>query len=154
MQWNGGAAEAVARLGDLEVSRDKLGTELLGILAQRLVRKLCLSCKVPDDRPDTATLLAPHRSKTLAAVPSLTLFRGRTGGCPNCGHTGYRGRRMLYELLHVNKKVRDLLEEGEPISKLREHGLAGGTMRDSGFRLVAEGVTSIDELATHIDFDY
>lgn len=149
-----GAPEAVARLADLEIGRERLSTELLGVLAQRLVRKLCNACKVPDERPETTTLLTPHRTKSLHHVSQLSLFRARTGGCPNCGHTGFRGRRMIYELFHVGKKVRNLLEENAPISELRAEGIITGSMRDSGFRLVAEGVTSLDELATHIDLEY
>ena len=149
-----GAPEAVARLADLEIGRERLSTELLGVLAQRLVRKLCNACKLADERPETTTLLSPHRSKTLQHVRQFTLFRVRPDGCANCGHTGFRGRRMIYELFHVGNKVRSLLEDNSSISKLREEGLVTGSMRDSGFRLVAEGVTSLDELATHIDLEY
>ena len=148
-----GAAEAIARLTDLDVGRDKLSTLLLGILAQRLVRKLCNACKVPDDRPETASMLTPQRSKSLALIGKIQPARARLGGCPDCGGTGYRGRRMVYELLHCGKKVRELLEANAPVSQLRDHGLLMGTMQESGLRLVAEGVTSIDELATHVDLE-
>ncbi len=149
-----GAAETVGRLTDLGIDREKLATQLLGVLAQRLVRKLCNSCKVPDERPETPQLLAGHTTKALRMSGRIAPFRARDGGCPNCGFTGYRGRRMVYELLHCSKKVKSLLEEGVPVSRLREGGLeTSGTMLENAYRLVAEGVTSVDEIALHLDLE-
>jgi type II secretory ATPase GspE/PulE/Tfp pilus assembly ATPase PilB-like protein len=146
-----GAIAALARLDDLGIGRDRAATGLLGILAQRLVRKLCSRCKLHDDRPSTWHLLGV-RSLGEATVATISPCRPATSGCANCNHTGYRGRRMIHELLHCSDKVRDQMETLAPLSSLRS-GIRGRTMRDCGLALVSEGVTSIDELATHLDLD-
>ncbi len=148
-----GAPEAIARLKDLNIDRDKLATQLLGVLAQRLLRKLCVSCKVLDDRPETTRLLAQHTEVRAGVAGHFTPYRARSSGCPECRHTGYRGRRIVYELLHCSRKVSNMLESGDSISKLREGALDTGSMLAHGLRLVAEGTTSMDELATHVQLE-
>ncbi len=145
------AVAALARLEDLGISRDRAATGLLGILAQRLVRKLCARCKVNDERPSTWHLLGarPHEPANDAAASPC---RSSTNGCSNCNQTGYRGRRMIQELLHCSDKVRDQMETLVPLSSLRG-GIRGRNLRDGGLALVSEGITSIDELATHLDLD-
>ncbi len=148
-----GAAETTERLEDLGIPKPKMATVLLGVLAQRLVRKLCAVCKIVDGRPETMTLLTPFSNKSLKDLPSLKPYRAREGGCVNCGHSGYRGRRMVYELFHCSKDIKGRLEKNASLTELRERGTATGTMLENGLRLVAEGITSIDELATHIDLE-
>jgi type II secretory ATPase GspE/PulE/Tfp pilus assembly ATPase PilB-like protein len=136
------AVLALARLKMLEVDLNVLGSVLLGILAQRLVRVLCKDCKQPDDSPATrAALTEPY-------LGSLRKHAFRAGaGCPNCEFTGYRGRRMLYELLEISPTVRQAIEANESPSQIARQGLAPEhTMWASGLRMVAEGVTSFEEL--------
>ncbi len=146
-----GAGAALARLEDLDVSRDRAAGGLLGILAQRLVRKLCSTCKVVDERSSTWQYIGSLPAGSAAATGS-TAFRASARGCLNCKHTGYRGRRMIHELLHCSSKVRDQLETQAPLSALRS-GIQGATMREAGLALVATGVTSIEELAAHLELD-
>lgn len=132
---------AMARLKSLEIDLDVLGSVLLGILAQRLLRVLCKDCKVPDYSEETkealnesylGKVLKPHKAGS---------------GCPHCDYTGYRGRRMVYELLQVTPKVREALEKGEPPSVLAKYGMPPDkTMWANGIKLVAEGHTSLEEL--------
>lgn len=136
------AVLALARLKMLQVDLNVLGSVLLGILAQRLVRVLCKDCKQPD--PASATREALNE-------PYLGQVRKRPfragPGCPNCEFTGYRGRRMLYELLEINPAVRQAIEANEPPSQIAHRGLLPEhTMWASGLRMVAEGVTSFEEL--------
>lgn len=137
------ATLAVARLKSLNIDMDVLGSVLLGILAQRLSRVLCDKCKVPDDSPEVKEALRePYLKDVLVHKPH------KAGpGCDNCDHTGYRGRRMIYELLEMNSKVRLALEKGEAPSVIAEQGMSPErTMWATGMRMVANGVTSLEEL--------
>ena len=136
------AVMAVARLKSLEIDLDVLGSVLLGILAQRLVRLLCKDCKVPDHTEDTREAV----SEPYLGEVTKRLFKAGEG-CPNCDFTGYRGRRMIYEVLEMNRNVREALEKGEPPSVISRHGMnEERTMWANGLRLVAEGHTSFEEL--------
>lgn len=137
------ATLAVARLKALQVDMDVLGSVLLGILAQRLARVLCDRCKVPDTDPETMQEL--NEAKYLGSVIKNPKMAGE--GCPDCGYTGYRGRRMVYELLEMNSQVRDALEKGQPPSAVAGAGMVEErTMWATGLRMVAEGHTSMAEL--------
>lgn len=136
------AVMAVARLKSLEIDLDVLGSVLLGILAQRLVRLLCKDCKEPDDSEDTKEALSEPYLKDAPRK----LFRCGSG-CPNCDFTGYRGRRMVYEVLEMNVKVRQALEQGSPPSVISKEGLdPSRTMWSNGLRLICDGHTSLEEL--------
>jgi len=148
-----GAVETIERLEDLGIPKAKMSTVLLGVLAQRLVRKLCTHCRLPDERLETHQLIAPFEKTLLRHLARTEPARAREGGCENCGHTGFRGRRIVYELLHCSREMRGRLEQGDALSEIRHRGIATGTMLENGLRLVAEGVTSIDELATHIELE-
>lgn len=137
------AVMAVARLKSLQIDLDVLASVLLGILAQRLIRVLCKQCKVPDTSEDTAEMLA--EAPYLASVLKSACTSG--GGCANCDYTGYRGRRMIYELLQMSPGVRAALETGEPPSAIAKQGMPPDkTMWADGLKLVAQGTTSLDEL--------
>ncbi len=133
---------AMARLKSLDIDLDVLGSVLLGILAQRLVRVLCRHCKVEDRSAETQEALKESYLGSLLKKP----FKSGSG-CANCDYTGYRGRRMIYELLQVSSKVREALEKGEPPSVLAKHGMPEDrTMWANGLKLVAGGATSLEEL--------
>lgn len=133
---------AMARLKSLDIDLDVLGSVLLGILAQRLLRLLCRHCKVEDSSRETSESL---EASYLGQVLKSPFKAG--AGCANCDYTGYRGRRMIYELLQMSPKVREALEKGEPPSVLAKHGMPEDrTMWANGMKLVAQGVTSLEEL--------
>lgn len=143
------AVLALARLKGLEIDLDVLGSVLLGILAQRLVRTLCPTCKVPDESPETRKLLdEPY-------LGSLVKNQCKTGlGCSNCEFTGYRGRRMVYELLEMNQGVREAIEKNAPPSVIAKAGMkAGTTMWANGLRMVAAGLTSTEALMAAVNRD-
>ncbi len=136
------AVLALARLKMLQVDLNVLGSVMLGVLAQRLVRVLCKDCKTTDESREAAEAL---KEPYLGKVRKTPHKAG--DGCPNCDYTGYRGRRMLYELLEINSKVRQAIENNEAPSQIAQHGLAPEqTMWASGLRLVADGLTSYEEL--------
>jgi general secretion pathway protein E len=119
------APSAVTRLTDMGIEPFLLSSSLLGVLAQRLVRKLCPHCKRRDDHG-----------------------RYHPVGCPECGMTGYKGRTGVYELMVADDEIRGLIHAQASEAKLFEVAQLSGmkTMRDDGDRLVAEGVTSLEEV--------
>jgi type IV pilus assembly protein PilB len=137
------AVMAVARLKSLQIDLDVLGSVLLGILAQRLLRLLCKQCKLPDASKETEDQLG--QEKYLATVMKKTFKSG--AGCENCDFTGYRGRRMIYELLQMTPSVREALEQGGTPSVIASRGMREDrSMWAHGMYLVADGLTSLDEL--------
>lgn len=136
------AVMAIARLKSLQIDLNVLGSVLMGILAQRLLRVLCKHCKVEDHSAETLEeMQTPYLAKTLRKP-----YRAGNG-CAHCDYTGYRGRRMIYELLQMSPEVREALEKGEPPSVIAKLGMpADKTMWACGLKLVANGITSLDEL--------
>lgn len=119
------APSAVTRLIDMGVEPFLLSSSLLGVQAQRLVRKLCTACR----RQDAQGHWHPV-------------------GCPECSMSGYKGRTGVYELMVADDKLRELIHNRAPESALFDAAQAAGyrTMREDGERLVAEGITSLEEL--------
>jgi general secretion pathway protein E len=119
------AASAVTRLLDMGIEPFLLSSSLLGVMAQRLVRKLCEYCKEEE---------APGRWRAV--------------GCERCGHTGYHGRVGVYELLETNEKIRAQIHNQVSEADIRDAALKSGmkTMRDDGERWVRTGVTTEAEL--------
>ncbi len=141
------AAKAVMRLTEIGAPHDVLAAVLKGVLAQRLVGVLCPHCKVPDDRADTMhELNRPH----LASVEKTPY---RKVGCEHCGYSGFRGRKMIYEIMDGDR-VRALIEKRAPISEIEKHGITPGqSLWARGLSLVANGITSMDELSIRADRD-
>ncbi len=122
------AVSAVTRLTDMGVEPFLLASSLLGVLAQRLVRRLCPHCR------------APHEDAGRVVY--------RPVGCGQCNHTGYSGRTGIHELFVVDEEVRRLVHEGRDEQSLRRAAVAAGmrSMREDGERWVVEGVTSPEEI--------
>ncbi|RZI61311.1 MAG: type II secretion system protein GspE [Rubrivivax sp.] len=123
------AVSAVTRLTDMGVEPFLLSSSLLGVLAQRLVRKLCPVCKSSEPLPGGGTRYHPV-------------------GCPACSSSGYKGRTGVYELMVSNDAMRSLIHNQAPESELLAAARANGlrSMREDGDRLVAAGVTSEEEV--------
>ena len=133
------AASAVTRLVDMGVEPFLLASTLRGVLAQRLVRKLCTACRsaCPSSAADRE-LIGPD---TPAQLWHAT-------GCPECSRTGYAGRSGIYELIVADETFQRLIHTGAGEAQLRAHAIANGTrsLRDDGLRLLASGQTSAEEL--------
>jgi len=134
------AVSAVTRLVDMGVEPFLLASSLIGVGAQRLVRRLCLECRKP-------FAADPAQLRLLGLAPSGgTLYSAR--GCPACKGSGYRGRTGIYELLSVDDDFRRLIHDRASEQALREYALARGmrSLRDDGMRWAGEGVISIEEV--------
>ena len=136
------AASAVTRLADMGVEPYLLASSLLGVLAQRLVRRLCPACRVPVAPSADETALAAQFGS--AALASLHAPRG----CDACRGTGYQGRTGIYELLVVDETLRRLIHARAPEHELRAAALNAGMvpLRRDGVRWLAGGGTSLAEL--------
>ncbi len=137
------APSAAARLLDMGAPPFLLSTSLAGVVAQRLVRKLCPICAVParldvNERVWLKTELA-------AGLDETPLKQSR--GCSHCNQTGYQGRQGIYELLEIDGELAGLLNRGDTsgFRAAAQKHLAGQTLRDEALRLVREGATSVAE---------
>ncbi|HVH66644.1 MAG TPA: GspE/PulE family protein [Gemmatimonadales bacterium] len=135
------AASAMTRLVDLKVEPYLIAATLEGVLAQRLVRKICAECReryTPD--PGAVALLAQQ------PVGRMALERGR--GCGACRSTGYRGRTGLFELLVVTDEIKQALLRAPNAGALREIAQSQGmtTLRQDGWRKVQAGITTVEEV--------
>jgi len=134
------AATAVSRLTNLGLEPHKVAESLSGILAQRLLRTLCPHCRRERTAEDAARVGAEHDT---AAAPFTV-----GPGCPQCKHTGYLGRVPVAELMTPSDQLRDAILRGATAHEIRAAMRASGvpTMRDQALRLVAQGLTSIEEV--------
>jgi general secretion pathway protein E len=135
------AVSAITRLADLGVEPYMIASSLEGILAQRLVRRICPECRTryqPD--PRAVALLSRQ------PVGEVTLERG--AGCGHCRGTGYRGRTGIYELLPMTDDLRRMLVERPDAPRLRAVAQAGGmrTLREDGWIKVQAGITTVEEV--------
>ena len=136
------AASAVVRLRDMGIDSFKIGSVLKGVLAQRLVRRLCEQCAEPHPLEEI-----PHDSRPPADFVSTSVPK-RAVGCKVCGGSGYKGRVAVLEMLPVEGAVPRLIEAGAPqdqiIEASRPHGMI--TLWESGLVRFWNGVTSFDEI--------
>lgn len=145
------AAGAYTRMIDMGVEPFLVSTTVEGIMAQRLVRKLCPHCKetyVPE--PDEVPIDFP-----LERLRGEKIEIFRPVGCRNCRQTGYSGRAALYELLIPNDDVRRLAGQKAPSNEIKKIARAGGmdTLRDNGWKKVFSGMTSIEEVVRTAKMD-
>jgi general secretion pathway protein E len=138
------APSAITRLHDMGVEKFLLSSTIRGILAQRLVRAICPSCK----EPNTASA-GPDRD--MQNIPGE--HRGR--GCEQCSFTGYRGRLGIFELIVVDDAMRDLIMQNIDANKIRELARRNGmmTLLEDGTRKIKAGLTTLDELLRVIQED-
>ena len=137
------APGAITRLIDMGVEPFMISASLEGILAQRLIRKICPKCRTPYE-PNEAVLsqlgLSPHD------IGDKNFYYGK--GCEACNHTGYKGRKGIYELLHISDPIRELINERSPSVVLRQKAIELGmqTLRQDGLRSIYDGETTIEEV--------
>lgn len=137
---------ALYRMIDLGVEPFLFSSSVSGILAQRLARRLCASCKEPY-RPKAEFLrqanLPPDRIEKFFRPP-----KNSDEECPSCGGLGYRGRVGVFEFLEISGKIQELIRDTGGLSQLKSEARKNGMlyMQEEGLRLVVKGVTSIEEL--------
>lgn len=131
------APTAVSRLMDIGIEPYMLAPSLLAVIAQRLVRRLCLDCKE-----------AYEPSKEQIANMNLKaelIYKAK--GCAKCNNTGYRGRACIAEVMMVNESIRELINQKASFQKIREAAKANGmqSLYEASIRKVEEGVTSLED---------
>jgi type II secretory ATPase GspE/PulE/Tfp pilus assembly ATPase PilB-like protein len=141
------AAGAIPRLIDMKIEPFLLASAMLGVVAQRLVRRVCEKCRAPFDPP--AELL----QQIGVAGGKGKFAHGK--GCPACGGTGYHGRVGIFEVLEVDDEIRELIttrSSAEEVARAaRRRGMR--TLRDDAVRQASEGMTTLEEAlrVTHPD---
>ena len=137
------APSTVTRLADMDLEPYVIASALIGVVAQRLVRRLCLSCR-RQYTPDAETLRALNLTEAAAA----TMAFYKAVGCEECNNTGYRGRMGIYEVMRVNDKVRRLIAQRASEDMIRDAAIAAGmvTLGEDALAKVKSGTTSAEEL--------
>lgn len=133
------AASSVVRLVDMGVEPYMIASSLVGVVAQRLVRKVCPFCGEPG--PMTAEEIG------IAGVYFPQVMHAK--GCRQCNNTGYKGRVSIHEILMVDKKVREMITGGASVEEIKEYAIAEqgmSTLKQSALALVEEGTTTVSEL--------
>jgi len=137
------SAGAVTRLIDMGVEPFLISASLEGVLAQRLIRKICLNCRTPYEPSEN---LLAQLGLSPMDIGDKTFFYGR--GCEACNQTGYRGRKGIYELLKVSDPLRELINRRSPGVVVKQKAIELGmtTLREDGLRSIYDGETTIEEV--------
>ena len=137
------APSCVTRLTDIGIEPYVGASALIGVIAQRLMRRLCMHCRRPYT-PDQETL----RAMSISDAEAATLTFYRAVGCDQCNHTGYKGRVGIYEIMSVTDKLRRLIAQKGSEAALRDAAVAGGmiSLGEDGLMKVKAGVTTPEEL--------
>jgi len=138
------APSTIARLVDLGLEPFLITATLEGIIAQRLVRKICLDCK-SEYEPTEDILMEVGLS--LSDVVGKKFYYGR--GCDKCNNTGYKGRTGIYEIMTLNDELRDLIINHASTNILHDAAVKSGmkVLRESGLELVYNGISTVEEIA-------
>ena len=137
------AAGAVTRLVDMGVEPFLISSSLEGILAQRLIRKICEKCRTAYEPKEELLMqmgLSPHE------IGDKNFYYGT--GCDACNQTGYKGRKGIYELLEITDPIRELVNQRAPSIVIKQKAVELGmvTLREDGLRSIYDGDTTIEEV--------
>ena len=135
------AISAIPRLVNMGIESYLMAAALNGVLAQRLVRCICTSCRIEEKVPDRTKALFERFSLEIEALP-------RGEGCTHCGQTGYSGRAGIYELFVIDDKIRDIVTTDSSLAPLRAEARRQGhlNLAYDGLEKVIAGTTTIDEI--------
>jgi general secretion pathway protein E len=134
------AAGAATRLIDMGIEPFLIASSAIGIMAQRLVRKICERCKQP-------SAASPELLRSLGIAPGpVDFYRGE--GCPACKNTGYQGRVGLFELMELNDAVRGMIVAKASSASIKSAAAQAGfrTLRQEGLIKAAHGITTVEEV--------
>jgi type IV pilus assembly protein PilB len=137
------APSVVTRLADIGAEPSVIASALVGVIAQRLVRRLCVHCRRQyTPQPDAL------RSLNITDADAASIPFCKSVGCDQCNHTGYRGRIGIYEVMRITDKLRRLISAKASEDQLREAAVSGGmiTLGEDGLAKVKSGVTTPEEL--------
>lgn len=132
------AASTIVRLVDMGVEPYMVSSAVVGVIAQRLTRKVCPFCKQPHESTEEEMAI-------MGFDEPVTLYKGT--GCQACNFTGYKGRTALHEIIVVTPDLKQMINGGAQAEEIREYAKANGTilLQDNMRELIREGVTTIDE---------
>lgn len=135
------AASAVVRLADMGIEPYLVASSISGVIAQRLVKRICPHCK-----EEYEASMYEKKMMGMAEEENLKLYRGK--GCHYCSNSGYKGRLGVYEVMEFTREHRDSIIKGESTDHIKEVSVKNGmrTLKDSCMELVRKGDTTIDEL--------
>lgn len=131
----------ISRLEDMGIENYLVSSSTVGILAQRLVKKICLKCK-------TSHQATAEELKMLGLSLDVKLDIAKGSGCNSCNHTGYSGRTAIHEVLVVDRDIRNFISTGKSIDEIKQKAIQKGliTLNETCRELVKAGVTTIDEM--------
>jgi len=137
------APSALTRLVDMDMAPFLVASSVQAVQAQRLVRMLCPDCKHPVQLDDARVRAAGIREERLAG---RVLYRA--AGCPHCRNTGFKGRKGIYEIMVMNRRIREMCFQKATTDAIREQARRDGmhTLLDDGIRKVLDGWTTLDEV--------
>jgi type II secretory ATPase GspE/PulE/Tfp pilus assembly ATPase PilB-like protein len=137
------APSVVTRLMDIGTEPYVIASALVGVVAQRLVRRLCVHCRRQYTPPAETLRLLNIAESDAASIPFY-----KSVGCDQCSHTGYRGRIGIYEVMRVTDRLRRLISARAPEDQIRDAAIAGGmiSLGEDGLSKVKSGVTTPEEL--------
>ena len=138
------APSAITRLTDMGIEPYLVSSCLEGVVAQRLVRRICSACK--EDAQPIPGVVEEIRATVSGAREPYVFHHGR--GCPECSFTGYRGRIALFEIMVLDDAIRAMIVKQRPSNEIRRQAMSQGfqTLRQDGLRRVLSGVTTFDEI--------
>jgi type IV pilus assembly protein PilB len=138
------APSAIARLLDLGLEPFLITATLEGVIAQRLVRRICNNCKTEYTPAEEQLMEVELKSEDVAG---RTFYYGK--GCENCNNTGYRGRMGIYEIMLLDDDMRDMIIKHASTQVLRAAARQRGmrTLRQCGLMAIYDGITTIEEVA-------
>ena len=139
------AASSAIRLKDMGLEPYLIANSMVGVVAQRLMRKVCTDCsKLEEITPEEERLLGISLSYT----EKPRMIR-KACGCPACNHTGYRGRVAVHEILMIDREVRRLITEGAPVEEIKEYAVRNQgmrTLKQAALHYMEIGITSVEEV--------
>ena len=143
------ALRSSQRIKDLGVSPEVMAGNIIGIVAQRLVRRVCVHCREEVQVTEgsiEARLIGAH-------AIGRTVYRAHHGGCEACGFQGYKGRLAIMELLRMDSMLDELITRNATLGELTAHAMAHGfaPMAEDGLRRVLEGITTVEEVGRVVD---
>ena len=135
------AASTITRMIDMGIEPYLISSSLVGVIAQRLVRRLCPKCMEEYEATSNEKMI-------LKKDEGETVKINRAVGCAECNHTGYKGRIAIYEIMTFNHEMAELVARNSPESVIKEAAIRNGmkTLRDNCSKLVLQGVSTMDEL--------
>lgn len=135
---------AISRLRDMGIERYLISDALSGVVAQRLVRKICKHCK-EEYEPNF------HEMEILNLKPKDKLFRGR--GCAKCNYTGYAGRKAVFEVMSLDEESRHIINSTDDLDEIKKYFIKKGTklLKNNAYELVVKGETTFNEVVKIVD---